>query len=142
MFLNIGTAKTNKREIKTSRSNLKQSLQKWPKGQGNKAKVVFQTGLTGSTGCVLSYASQGVRVVWKSSNVRFRYDERRYIYVTEFAAQSNRSIHRKVREERKAQPQKSLNSEEIIRAGTRITQIGRIYTDYHIPRDKQRTGTN
>ncbi|MBU4221575.1 MAG: hypothetical protein KKA10_08140 [Euryarchaeota archaeon] len=34
-----------------------------------------------------------------------------------------------LREERKAQPQKSLNSEEIIRTGTRITRIGRIYTD-------------
>ena len=56
-------------------------------------------------------------------------DERRYIPVTEFAAQSNRSIHRKVGEERKAQLQKFLNSEEIIRTGTRITRIGQIYTD-------------
>jgi len=32
-------------------------------------------------------------------------------------------------EERKAPLHKSLNSEEIIRTGTRITQIGRIYTD-------------
>ena len=30
---------------------------------------------------------------------------------------------------RKAQMHKSLNSEEIIRTGTRITRIGRIYTD-------------
>jgi hypothetical protein len=32
-------------------------------------------------------------------------------------------------EERKAQMHNSLNSEEIIRTGTRITRIGRIYTD-------------
>jgi hypothetical protein len=32
-------------------------------------------------------------------------------------------------EERKARMHNSLNSEEIIRTGTRITQIGRIYTD-------------
>jgi hypothetical protein len=56
----------------------------------------------------------------------FDIEERRPIPVTESAAQSNRSLHRK---ERKAQPQKSLNSEEIIRAGTQITRIGRIYTD-------------
>ena len=34
-----------------------------------------------------------------------------------------------LREERKAQLHKSLNSEEIIRTGTRITRIGRISTD-------------
>jgi hypothetical protein len=45
-------------------------------------------------------------------------DERRYVHVKEFMAQSNGLIHRK---ERKAQPQKSLNSEEIIRPGTRMT---------------------
>jgi hypothetical protein len=61
-------------------------------GQGNKATLVLQTGLTGST----------------------------------------RSIHLKGREERKAQLHKSLNSEEIIRSGTRMTQIGRIFTDHHI----------
>jgi hypothetical protein len=38
-------------------------------------------------------------------------------------------IHRKGPEEHKAQMHKSLNSQEIIRTGTRITRIGRIYTD-------------
>lgn len=51
------------------------------------------------------------------------------IGLTEFAVQSNGSIHRKVRDERNAQPQKSFNSEEIIITGTRISRIGRIYTD-------------
>jgi hypothetical protein len=53
-------------------------------------------------------------------------DERISIHVTEFAAQSNGSIHHKAREERKAHPQKSLNSVESIRTGTRI---GRMNTD-------------
>ena len=39
------------------------------------------------------------------------------------------STHRKGREERKAQKHKSLYIEEIIRPGTRMTQIKRIYTD-------------
>ncbi|TRZ89281.1 MAG: hypothetical protein D4R88_05790 [Methanosarcinales archaeon] len=56
----------------------------------------------------------------------FGIDERRYIHVTEFAAQSNGLTHH---EERKAPMHKSLNSEEIIRTGTRISRIGRIYTD-------------
>jgi hypothetical protein len=90
---------------------------------GNKAMDVLQTGLTGSTGCVLSY--DHVYSVMPG----FGIDERIYILATEFAAQSNGSIHREGREERKAQPQKSLNSEEIIRTGTQITRIGRIYTD-------------
>ena len=76
------------------------------------------------------------------------------IHVTEFAAQSNRSIHRKGREERKAQRQISLRSgmkiinSELVRTlyeltlpefvsvcfsslffPDRITRIGRIYTD-------------
>ncbi|MBU3966883.1 MAG: hypothetical protein KKG76_05870, partial [Euryarchaeota archaeon] len=55
--------------------------------------------------------------------------ECRYIPVTEFAAQSNGSIYRKGRKERKAHLHMSLNSEEIIRPGTRITQIRRIFTD-------------
>jgi hypothetical protein len=70
----------------------------------NNVEVVFQTGSTGSTGYVLSYASQGIHVVWESRSVRFRYDERRYIPVTEFSAQSNGSTRRKVREECKVQP--------------------------------------
>jgi hypothetical protein len=67
--------------------------------QGNKATVVFQTGLTGSTGCVLSY-------------------DRVHSVMPGFGI-----------DKRKAQPQKSLKSEEIIRTGTRISLIGRIYTD-------------
>ncbi|MBU4223043.1 MAG: hypothetical protein KKA10_15740 [Euryarchaeota archaeon] len=59
----------------------------------------------------------------------FGFDERRHVPVTEFAAQSNISLHRKGREERKAQPQKSLYSEESIRTGTRMPRIGRIHTD-------------
>ncbi|MFH0904938.1 MAG: hypothetical protein V1854_07130 [Methanobacteriota archaeon] len=38
-------------------------------------------------------------------------------------------IHRKVREERKAQSHNSLYFEEIIRTGTRISRFGRIFTD-------------
>jgi hypothetical protein len=38
-------------------------------------------------------------------------------------------IRRKGREERKAQTQKSLYSEKIIRTGTRMPRIGRIHTD-------------
>jgi hypothetical protein len=38
-------------------------------------------------------------------------------------------FNRKVREERKAQMNKFLNSEEIIRTGTRMPRIGQIYTD-------------
>jgi hypothetical protein len=88
----------------------------------------------------------------------FGIDERRHSPVTEFAAQSNGSTHRKGREERKAQPQKSLNSEESIRTGTRMqsmqssailvtmyekaaasrlrtqmTRMTRIFTDTHNP---------
>jgi hypothetical protein len=59
----------------------------------------------------------------------FGIDERRYIPVTDFAAQSNRSTHRKGREKHKAQKHKSLCIEKIIRPGTRMTRIKRIYTD-------------
>ncbi|MDP3103972.1 MAG: hypothetical protein Q8M95_05125 [Candidatus Methanoperedens sp.] len=35
--------------------------------------------------------------------------------------------------QRKAQPHKSLNSDDIIRPGTRMTRIKRIYTDLCVP---------
>jgi len=50
-------------------------------------------------------------------------DERRFVTLS----------HRKGREERKAQPQKSLNSEEITRPGTRMARITRIRTDTIAP---------
>lgn len=49
----------------------------------------------------------------------FGIDEWRGTPVTEFAAQSNVSIHRKGRQERKAQLHESLYLEEIIRQGRR-----------------------
>ncbi len=118
-------------------------------------KVVFQTGLTG---CVLllnpvhpvilsrmkkpqmkaprvtplegvSTYREAIRVVWESRTVRFRsenpqgfgIDERRLIAPS----------HRKGREERKVQQQKSLRSGTGItpRRRTRMTRIGRIFTD-------------
>ena len=69
------------------------------KEQGNKAMEVFQTGLTG---CFLSY--DRVHSVMPG----FGIDDHRSTPVTQSAAQSNGSIHRKVREERKAEEQKSL----------------------------------
>ena len=53
-------------------------------------------------------------------------DERKSISVTEFAAQSNRSLHR---EKRNAHKHKSLYLDEIIRTGTRMPRIKRIFTD-------------
>ncbi|MDP2767314.1 MAG: hypothetical protein Q8O41_07685 [Candidatus Methanoperedens sp.] len=50
------------------------------------------------------YAPQGIRVVWESRTVRFRHDERRFVAI----------IHRKGREERKAEEQKSLCSLRLI----------------------------
>ncbi len=78
---------------------------------------------------VSTYALRGIGVRGVENPQGFGIDERRYIPVTDFAAQSNGSIHRKGREKRKAQKHKSLNSEEIIRTGTRISRIGRIFTD-------------
>ncbi len=76
LFLNIGAAKTNMREIKTFRSNLKRSLQKWPKGQGNKAKVIFQTG---STGCFLSHNPVHPVMLSRIKEPQMHADGRRYV---------------------------------------------------------------
>ena len=120
-------------------------------GHGNKATVIYQTGLTGSTGFVSSFDPvhpvilskikkpqmmaprvtplEGVYTyacghTWVRSreSAGFRHDERRFIAL----------FHRQGRKERKAQLHKSLYIEEIIRPGTRMTRIKRIYTDYHI----------
>jgi len=64
-------------------------------GQGNKAKVVFQTG---SIGCVLSFNQVHPIILSRLKEPQMDADERRSIVLS----------HRKVREERKAEEQKSL----------------------------------
>ena len=83
---------------------------------------IFQTGLTGSTGYVLSlnpvHPVHPV-ILSRMKEPQMNADERRLIA----------SAHRKGREEQKAEPHKSLSINKIIRPGTRMTRIKRIFTD-------------
>jgi len=86
--------------------------------QGSKAYYIIQTGLTGSTRYDLSFNPV---ILSRISKPQMNADERRLIV----------SGHRKGREERKAQQQKSLHKgiEIIPRRRTRMIRIGRIFTD-------------
>jgi hypothetical protein len=80
-----------------------------------KQLYIFQTGLTGSTGYVLSFNPVHPVILSRINKPQMNADERRLI-----ASE---------REERKAQQHKSLYIDKIIRPGTRMTQIKQIYTD-------------
>ncbi len=76
---------------------------------------IFQTGLTGSTGYVLSFNPVHPVILSRINKPQMNADERRLI-----ASE---------REERKAEQHKSLYPYKIIRPGTRMTRIGPISTD-------------
>ena len=77
---------------------------------------IFQTGLTGSTGYVLSFNPVHPVILSRINKPQMNADERRLIAPS----------HRKGREERKAEQHKSLSIYKIIRPGTRMTRMTRI----------------
>jgi len=90
--------------------------------QGSQAFYIFQTGLTGSTGYVLYFNPVHPVILSRINKPQMNADKRRLIA----------SVHLKGRQERKAEKHKSLHPYKIIRPGTRMTRIGRIYTDNEI----------